>query len=62
MLDTFYPGILPGLRPQQCAQSDIATFNQIYDVAVSLSSECVKKKLDPEAGWSSAGRGALLAA
>lgn len=57
MLDTFYPGTLPGAdMPQLYRQSDIATFNDIYNVAVSLSSECVKEKVEPEAGWSFAGK------
>ncbi|KAL9130000.1 MAG: hypothetical protein Q9175_007136 [Cornicularia normoerica] len=55
MLDTFWPGTLPGVEPQRYARSDIATFDEIYHVATSLSSQCVRRKLEPEAGWSFTG-------
>lgn len=58
MLDTFHPGSLPGSYPQRYTRSDTATFNEIYDVAVHLSSNCVKNKVVPEAGWSFAGKSA----
>ncbi len=57
MLDTFY-GTLPGAKPRTYERSDTATFNDIYDVAMSLSSECVGRKQEPEAGWSFAGQSA----
>ncbi|CAD6593029.1 MAG: hypothetical protein ASARMPREDX12_006665 [Alectoria sarmentosa] len=54
MLDTFH-GTLPGGKPQLYTRADTATFNQIYVVAEGLASECVKKHLVSEAGWSFAG-------
>ena len=58
MLDTFWPGTLPGDTPRVYTRSDIATFNDIYDVALSLSSRCVRRKGEAEAGWSSTGKSA----
>ena len=54
MLDTFY-GTLPGAIPRTYAPSDTATFYDIYDVAMTLSSVCVGKKQE-QAGWSFAGQ------
>lgn len=61
MLDTFY-GTLPGVKPQQYSRSDTTTFNKIYAVAVNLSLYCVKRMLEPEAGWSFAGKAATSSA
>ena len=57
MLDRF-TGILPGASRRAYTRSDTATFNDIYNVAVSLSSNCVNRKREPEAGWSSTGKSA----
>ena len=62
MLDYFHPGSLPGVSPRQYSQSDIATFNDIYAVARKLSLNCVKKKKEAEAGWSSTGKAATSSA
>lgn len=56
MLDRFGPGFLPGVSPRVYAQSDTATFNDIYRKAGSLSSICVNRKEEAEAGWSSTGK------
>ncbi|CAF9927362.1 MAG: hypothetical protein ALECFALPRED_003691 [Alectoria fallacina] len=56
MLDTFH-GTLPGGKPQLYTRADTATFDEVYVVAEGLASECVKKHLVPEAGWSFADRG-----
>lgn len=58
MLDRLWPGILPGASPRVYTRSDTATFNDIYNQAVSLSSACVNRKREPEAGWSSTGKSA----
>ena len=57
MLDTFH-GTLPGGKPQLYTRADTATFDQIYVVVEGLASECVKKHLVSEAGWSFAGKSA----
>ena len=58
MLDRFSRGILPGDSPRVYAGSDTATFNDIYNRAISLSSACVNRKEASEAGWSSTGKSA----
>lgn len=61
MLDIFSRGQLPGDTPRHARayqRADAGTFNDIYRAAVSLSSKCVNKKVETEAGWSSTGKSA----
>lgn len=56
MLGAFRPGFLPGDTRREYQRVDTATFDQIYMVAVSVSSYCVNRKGEAEAGWSSTGK------
>lgn len=57
MLNTLNPAILPLASKRLYAPSDIDTFNDILDVAYSLSFKCVEKyNSRPEAAWSFTGK------
>ena len=56
MLATFYARNLPGIKPRLYSQSDVATFDRIHDGAMNISSKCVRRKLEPDAGWSCLGK------
>ncbi len=61
MLNEFLPGSLPG-EPSDLPtlKSDTATFDQLYEIANAVFSQCVIKKepleMESEAGWSYAGK------
>lgn len=56
MLDGINPGILPGYAPiSRPSRSDVASFLDIYGVAMSIFDECVRNRRIPKAGWSSIG-------
>lgn len=56
MLDRVDPSELPNYAPSSGpSKSDVASFNDIYGVALSILSECVRKTKIPKVGWSSIG-------
>ena len=60
MVDTFFPGTLPGERSKlPILQSDIASFNTLEEVASGILRRCVGRRV-PLAGWSYAGTSLLL--
>ena len=54
----YYFGIapLPGGQVQAYPKNDIASYIDIFDAAVALSTHCVEEKSSPEAGWSVTGK------
>ena len=54
----YYFGIapLPGGQVHAYPKNDIASYVDIFDAAVALSSRCVEEKSSPQAGWSVTGK------
>ena len=56
MMDVFNWAPLPGGQPRTYPKNDIATYPDILDVALALSSQCVEERSNPQAGWSLTGK------
>jgi len=53
MLDRIDPSELPNYAPfSRPSESDVANFDDIYRVAMSIFSECVRRTRIPKVGWS----------
>ena len=57
MLNALDPAITPGAKPRPYTRSDVATFYEIWDVAVRINAKCVEQGKS-RAGWSFAGESA----
>lgn len=56
MLDRINPKELPNYTPiLKPSRSDVASFDDIYRVAMDIVSDCVGKRGKPKVGWSSTG-------
>ena len=55
MMNLFSLAPLPGGQPRVYAKNDMATYVDIFNAAVDLSSHCVEQNSSPQAGWSVTG-------
>ena len=55
-MDTFGHAPLPGGQVRVYPKNDMATYFDVLNAAVDLSSQCVEEKPNPQAGWSVTGK------
>ena len=56
MMSDFNLAPLPGGQPRLYPKNDMATYSDILNTAVALSSRCVDGFSRPQAGWSTTGK------
>ena len=55
MMDYFGRATLPDGQPRVYPKNDIATYSDISNVALGLSSQCLERMTNPQAGWTVTG-------
>lgn len=57
MLATFSPGELPGARPVRYHETDVGSFQSLWEGAKGVDGECVGRGGGPMSGWRVDGEG-----